>query len=118
MYEISLDRDRKLLRAVFNGLWDLQTLERYETEREAAVRDAGWRSGEYDYLLDLRDHPVQTKDVSAKSYEYYHTYQPRPRKLALIVTSALARMQVMRIVDTAERLFDNEQDALDWLAER
>lgn len=118
MYDISLDRNRRLLRAVFTGLWDIQTLNRYEVEREAAVRGAGWRSGEYDYLLDLRDHPVQTQDVAAKGDEYYRSFQPRPRKLALIITSALARMQVTRVVKgTQERFFDNEKAALDWLAE-
>jgi hypothetical protein len=119
VYEISLDKDRKLLRAVFTGLWDIQTLDRYEVEREAAVRGAGWRSGEYDYLLDLRGHPVQPKEVAAKGDEHYRNFQPRPRKLALIVTSALARMQVTRVVKgTQERFFDNEEAALDWLAER
>jgi hypothetical protein len=119
VYEISLDKDSKLLRVAFKGLWDIQTLDRYEAEREAAVRGAGWRSGEYDYLLDLRAHPVQPKDVSAKGDEYYRTFQPRPRKLALIITSALARMQVTRVVKgMEERFFDNEEAALAWLVEK
>ncbi len=118
MYEISLDKDRKLLRVVMTGLWDIQTLDRFEVEREAAVRGAGWRSGEYGYLLDLRGHPVQPRDVSAKGGEYYRTFQPRPRKLALIITSALARMQVTRVIKgMQERFFDNEEAALAWLAE-
>lgn len=119
MYEISLDRDCKLLRVAFKGLWDIQTLDRYEAERETAVRGAGWRSGEYDYLLDLRDHPVQPRDVAARGDEHYRTFQPRPRKLAMIVTSALARMQVTRVVKgTHERFFDDDKAALAWLAER
>lgn len=118
VYEISLDKDRKLLRVAFKGLWDIQTLDRYEAEREAVVRGSGWRSGEYDYLLDLRGHPVQPRDVAAKGDEYYRTYQPRPRKLALIVSSALARMQVTRVVKgMQEQLFANEEAALAWLAE-
>jgi hypothetical protein len=119
VYEISLDRDRKLLRGVMTGLWDIQTLDRYEVEREAALRGAGWRSGEYDYLVDLRGHPVQPRDVAAKADEYYRIFKTRPRKFALIVSSALARMQVARVVKgTQERLFDNEEEALAWLAEK
>lgn len=118
MYEINLDKDRKLLRVAFKGLWDIQTLDRFDAEREAAVRGAGWGSGEYDFILDLRGQPVQTRDVVAKGDEYYRTFQPRPRKFALIVTSTLSRMQAARITGTQERFFENEEEALAWLAEK
>lgn len=119
MYQISLDEERRVLRAELTGLWDLETLDSYASERTAKLKSAGWRTGEFDDLVDLRKHHVQAKEVAAKGDEYCLSAEPRPRKLALIVTSALSRMQVARIVDgTVEKLFDNEQAALDWLAEK
>lgn len=117
MYEISLDTEHKLLRLKLNGMWEVETLKRFEGERRMRLQLAGWKSGEFDCLVDLREHGVQTKEVAAGGQEIHQAVDLRPRKLAIIVAGAIKKMQVSRTIEgTLEQVFDDEHEALRWLS--
>ena len=118
MYKIDIDAAHRLLQIQLAGYWDLEELERFEAARRTALAGTGWNAGEYVCLVDLREHGVQSQDVTARAHACLMAADTLPKRLAIVVPGALAKMQVSRIVkDQKERFFDDPRNATAWLLE-
>jgi hypothetical protein len=99
-----------------SGFWSVETVEAFDRARRAAEIAAGLRSGDHLCLVDVRRHAVQSQAVAARAQAVSQENPIQPRKIALLVASAIARAQVSRIVvHPVTRVFDREGDAETWL---
>ena len=67
-------------------------------------------------LIDRRDQPAQSQDVVNALQEFALKNSVKVRKSAVLVASALLKMQSNRINQTGKaQIFADEKEALDWL---
>ncbi|MFD1787711.1 STAS/SEC14 domain-containing protein [Sphingomonas floccifaciens] len=70
--------------------------------------------------MDMGDDPVQTAEVVSYMDQRVRDF-PIPGRIAVVTSSAIARLQVRRVVysiDGNRRLFEDPTAALAWLLER
>ncbi len=116
MFKIEIDAAHRLLRVQLAGYWTLDELERFDTARRVALASTGWEAGAYVCLVDLREHGVQSQDVTVRAHACLTAQDTLPHRLAIVVPGTLAKMQVSRIVrDQKERFFDDPGKAVAWL---
>lgn len=118
-FTIEVDRSTGVIRATAYEFWTLATLAQYEAAVVAA-QGAVRRSGLGPLLLiDVRRHGVQSREVVQGLQRFAGSTHGRTMKTALIVESALYRLQAARIGSSAHHaMFQNDDDALAWLLER
>ncbi len=117
-FRIIADPRRQLLRIALMGHWEVADVLTYKAALGEAVQ--GMRAqkcppGSIAALVDTREGGVQSQDVVAAWQKELGSMTPAPRRLATIVSSALLRRQVDRIAIANQRLFDNEDEAMEWL---
>jgi len=67
-------------------------------------------------LNDISGMAIQSQDVIAKWQAFLTNPAHRSRRLAFVVASALARMQLQRAIgDRDAQVFTNAQEAEQWL---
>lgn len=118
-FSIAVDPAGHLLRITLRGHWDVATVTRYRAalaDAVASMRAAGCAPGSIAALVDARDSGAQSQEVVAAWRDQLATTAFVPRQLATIVSSALLKRQVDRIGIANQRLFDDEADAIAWLA--
>lgn len=118
-FRIAIDPSEHLLRITLRGHWDLTAVTRYRAalaDAVASMRAAGCAPGSIAALVDAREGGPQSQEVVAAWREQLATTVFVPRRLATIVSSALLKRQVDRIGVANQKLFDNEADAVAWLA--
>jgi hypothetical protein len=112
---------RKLLRIKFHGHWDLDTVDEYIMAREmafSAMAAEGCPVRELLVLIDCSEQSAQSQDVVTKLQSMAMENKQRPRRFAVVVTSALYRRQLGRIaVPGVAEVFTSPEEALDWLSQ-
>ena len=113
---IDVDRAKGLISAKAYQFWTLAVLEQFEA-RVRAEQDAIRRSGLRPlFLIDVREHGVQSREVVEGLQKFADSEHCRPTKTAIIVESALYRLQAARIGAAPHHAtFRDEHDALEWL---
>ncbi len=116
-FSIAFDRPTQVMRVHLVGFWtDVD-----EVAYEAALRGAltmlpaeGCRPGDQLMLVDITQHTVQ----SASALEFFAKITNDKiisgRRSALVITSALVRMQAKRVAPHYA-MFDDQEAALAWL---
>jgi hypothetical protein len=116
-FSIDLDLPRDLVRVSLSGFFSVDDIARFQDELLVAHRRLG--SGVRDGPLTLNDVSgmmIQSQDVIARWGTFLADPAHRSRRLAFVVASALARMQLQRvIVGRNARVFTNAVEAEQWL---
>ena len=117
-FTVEAEPSRKLLRIALRGFWTEETIERYDR----ALRDAagtmaavGCPLAEILCLVDARDLSTQTQQLIADYRTRFSASERQPKRIATVTSSALMKLQAQRLAFPNQRIFDNEQEAVDWL---
>ncbi|MBI0474345.1 hypothetical protein D9601_03070 [Sphingomonas sp. MA1305] len=116
-YDIRPDANARFLRVTLSGDWDVAISERFATdiaERLRTMLAGGVRHGELRTLIDMRDKMVLPQQAAAHFTRLIRPGGPSKR-IALLASGALHRLQVKRFIDDRCRLFEHETDAMAWL---
>lgn len=113
---IEVDRSKGLISAMAYQFWTLAILEQFEVQVRAE-QDMIRRSGKKPlFLIDVRKHGVQSREVVDGLQKFADSASCRATKTAVIVESALYRLQATRIGSVPHHaIFRDEHEALDWL---
>lgn len=117
-FSIEANRFLRRITFVFKGFWSPDVLESFQAEARSAVRPWTWASGEHTVLIDVSDFPIQSQLVFTALSSMIDDDPSKPRRLALVSGSGLARMQFRRAQRRESvRLFDTRAVAEEWLNE-
>jgi len=114
------DPDKRRIHLFYTGLWTEPVALKVLTAFRWILRSASASGQKFTLLDDCRDWPIQTKDVAEITHEFVTICRDFPiRRNAMIIPSALVRMQVRRTLvdfDVCE-IFETYEEADKWLAE-
>lgn len=115
-FTIEVDRSNGLICAAASEFWTLAILEQFKA-RVQAEQDAIRRSGLRPlFLIDVRKHGVQSKEVVEGLQAFARSASCRAMKTAVVVESALYRFQATRIGSEPDHaIFGSEEEARQWL---
>ena len=116
-YSVSVDAERRELHFATSGLFDKSTMRAFNEEIARAVSPILAQKRRMRALGDLTGYVVQTREISSKMAETLAAAEAVGiERVAIIMTSALVRMQYQRISEGRNvKIFDNREDALAWL---
>jgi len=116
-FSIDLEPSRDFIRVRLSGFFSVEDIERFQAELHSAHRRLGCSSrGGPLTLNDISGMAIQSQDVIAKWQAFLTNPAHRSRRLAFVVASALARMQLQRAIgDRDAQVFTNAQEAEQWL---
>lgn len=115
-FEVSYDRERKLLRISTYGFWNLGVVEQFGRAIADVARTADPRC---DTLVNTCRTEIHTPEVSEALGRISYSHKDSDTgRIAIVSPSVLLRMQTKRLqnADANYGYFDTEQAALDWLA--
>lgn len=116
-FAIHVDWSRRIIRMTIRGYWDQPTLAAFTRALEAEEGRLRPEAGEFAYLCDARALKIQSKDVGTLWTSFLTLRNPRGLRTAVVVSSALSRLQIERVAGTSNRrVFVELGEALDWLA--
>ncbi|WP_457313525.1 hypothetical protein [Sphingomonas sp. UYAg733] len=115
-YEITMDVTRKLLTIRVSGYWNQALLDDYKAVITAKLAELGSSTPELRVLVDVREHGVQAQHIANQMQSFLKVIGPRVGRVAVIVDSALQKMQTRRINPAGgDGIFGSEDDATSWL---
>jgi hypothetical protein len=116
-FEIAVSAAHRILRIRAWGLWSIDVAEGYREGMMAAFRVL--RGQRWDVLSDRRRTMIQSEPVRAIISEVMDRATTMGRqRAAVLVTAASAKLQMRRLAaetHVAQRQFDDETEALEWL---
>ena len=118
-FTIRIDAPRKYVEISMVGLWDDATAQRFERELRGllpALPQGGCPIGEQITLFDTTDFPVQPQDVSTRLAGMAADRSIGSRRIAVLVSSTLSKLQTRRIAP-GYGVFDDREEAMRWLFE-
>ena len=118
-FEITIDRVAHLMRITFGGNWTVETVDqlRQATRKEVARLVAGGcRAKDLLILMDRRNQGPHSQEVVEALKLLSAENSGKAKRVALLMSSALATMQAKRINAGTTRVFTSEAEALEWLA--
>ena len=114
MYAIAFDHDRNLVDIRWTGLFDGPTVTAYADELNRRFLAEGVKPG-YRLVMDMRGCTVQSTDTATAIHGRPGAF-PRACRIAIVTTSASARLQVRRFMTQPYlRILDTLADARMWL---
>ncbi len=114
MYEISFRHDLNLLDIVWKGAFTPELVRRYARELIRQFTDEGFRTG-YLLRIDMSESATQPKEVLPTFVEELGNF-PKATRIAIITPSAVARLQVSRIMTQPYlRIFSSATESNRWL---
>ena len=121
-HRIEVDRARKLLIVETRQILSPEDAAWIGEELRAAIRSFGDDVGQHVTLHDASGVPVvppATIDLLRSTFDNPAVRELWARKVAFVVTTALARLQVQRIREIRPDIavFDDRESALAWLLE-
>lgn len=118
MYHLTINPEKRLIRIAVSGYSDAAEFDRMIAEAQAAVRTLKASGNSFDMLSDVRDgHVIPTESASQSEQFMKWLAQNGIRKSALVVASAILKMQLDRMsADPRFGFFATEEAALEWLA--
>ena len=116
-YSIDLEPARDLVRISMAGFFGVEDIDRFQAELVAARRRLGGRPGGGPLTInDVRGMAIQSQDVVARWGSFLTDPRHRSRRLAFVVASSLARMQLQRVIGgRTAGVFTDEAEAERWL---
>ena len=119
MIRVSTEPDRKLVRATMDGLLTVADVGQFSLDEQAAVREMGLASGEFDLLVITLGSVVQTQEVMEAFAALMANSPLKARRIATVRQGALTKMQSRRIgnVRSNYEVFGTEEEADAWLRE-
>lgn len=114
MYSIRFRPDLNLLDIAWSAQFTPDEVARYARDLKARFVAEGFRSG-YRLRMDMSDSAVQPQEALA-AFQANMSDFPKASRIAIVTPSAIARMQVRRIMTQPYlRIFAAADPALDWL---
>jgi hypothetical protein len=120
MIDFSFDPARRRLQARYRGFWSVENAKTALSQLRAALDDAAVGGQPFTLLDDFRDWPTQVPEVVDINKQFATICQGYPiTRNAMILPSALLRMQVARTVEALAscRAFRTLDEADLWLSE-
>ena len=117
-YSISIDPSSRLVRIVLDGFWDVGTVARFKhdvTESGRGLGAAGTAPSTLRILTDARGMRTQSQDVVAALLSSFADERGAVYRSAMLVDSALFRLQLRRVTGDSHGIFNSEEEALGWL---
>jgi len=115
-FNITVDPDRDLVRMTLRGFFEKADIERFLVARDKAHRELRCAPNQHATLVDIRDMKIQSQDIVAAFRNVLANPEHQSRRLAFVIASTLARMQVIRAVDEREaRYFGTMEEAEAWV---
>jgi len=115
-HEITIDRDRGLLRVVVGGFLSTEYLARILAEKAAALVDLGMPRNTHLAICDFSECKLQSQDVIAMCKGAIADRRYQARKIVFVIGSSLARMQLRRMmVRDDAAFFETTAEAEAWL---
>lgn len=115
-FTIGIDSPRNLLRVCMSGFYSVEDVQRYHAAVDEASIALGGPPSRQRMICDVTEMRIQAQDVVAAFQQVMGDPKYRARRVAFVVATSLARMQVQRVAgDRVAQLFDNEADAEAWL---
>lgn len=116
-YSIDLDPARDLVRIRMAGFFGVADIDRFQAELVSAHPRLGGRPrGGPLTINDIRGMAIQSQDVVARWGSFLADPTHRSRRLAFVVASTLARMQLQRVIGGRDAgVFTDEAEAERWL---
>lgn len=119
-HSVTVDPAKKLIVLKMSGVVSQEDGAWMAEEVRAAVRSLGNGIGQHVTLYDFSDVPVVPQATLEQLRETFRNPAVRPlwsRKLAIVVKTALGRMQVQRVKEVRGdiEIFDDRTAALAWL---
>ncbi|MEO9131930.1 MAG: STAS/SEC14 domain-containing protein [Sphingomonas sp.] len=116
MFTIATDEARTLMTVTMSGFLKPEDATSCAAQVQTAAAAMGWRTGEFLLLVDSLAGSVQSQSVIEAFQAGIAASSLRARKIAVVSTSSLARMQTKRVVTgKVAGLFENKADAEEWL---
>ena len=117
-FSIGVDVTRDLVRLKLSGFFAVADVERFCEARDAAHRQLTCAPHAHVTLVDLRDMKIQPQESVSAFGSLLADPAHQSRKLALVFSLSLARMQLQRAAgDRRARYFTSIADAEAWLFE-
>ena len=115
-FSVEIDRPRNLLRVRMWGFYAIEDVARYHAAIDAASEELGGAPSRQRMLNDISGMQIQSQDVVAAFQNVMSDPKYRARRVAFVVASSLARMQLLRVIGSRRaELFTREVEALAWL---
>lgn len=114
MYDIDFIGAYRLLDVAWRGLLTSSEIRIYAAECRAILGSVDVKDGYFCRLtfVDGQPLPQDSLDTLAQAFVGF----PQPRRSAMVTSSAIARLQIKRVLMTANmQIFRNPDDALIWL---
>jgi hypothetical protein len=114
MYTIDVDPSSNLLTLELSGFLSVEEIARCMGDMGAAFRQHRMKAG-YLLLIDTSGCSVQLQEVLG-AFQTHAAAFPKARRIAVVNTSSLIRMQVRRVLTQSYmRLFESVAEARAWL---
>lgn len=122
LHSLHVDRERKLIDLRLKGMLSPEDAAWIGEELRAAVRDFGPEVGQHVTLYDasaIQVVPQATAELIINTFDNEAVRPLWARKVAFVVVTALARLQVQRLREVRPDIgiFDNRAGAIAWLLE-
>lgn len=117
MFTIDTDASRDLIRAKMWGFLDVAHVDEFFVQEQRAARNLGCGSGRFLVLLDTVDAVIQSQQVVAAFMQHIMTVPLKARRVAVVRSNTLARMQTQRILQVRDQagIFATLAEAESWL---
>jgi hypothetical protein len=116
VFTITTDEARKLMTVTMSGFLTPEDATSCAAQVQISAAAIGWRTGEFLLLVDSLESSVQSQSVIEAFQAGIAASSLRARKIAVLSTSSLARMQTKRIVTgKVAGMFENRAEAEQWL---
>lgn len=114
-YDLQTSCSGERIVATLAGFFSQSEVSAYASEAERLIRHGFARHRGYRMLIDVSDCAIQSQDV-IEAFARHVAAVPRARRLAVVAGSAVARMQISRVLNRPGiELFDSLSDATAWL---
>ena len=116
-FTIRIEPARKFVEITMRGHWDEATIRRFGHELRnlsRALPAAGCRIGEQNTLFDTTGYAVQSQEVLAQLGALAADPSIGSRRIAVLLSSTLIKLQARRIAP-GYGLFSDREAALHWL---
>jgi hypothetical protein len=115
-YSIQADPARDLVKIKLKGFFTPAALQAFKDERRMVHQQLRCGPNEHVSLADTREIGIQSQEMVAQFHAMLADPTYRSRKLAFVVASSLARMQLMRAIGSrTAQCFTDPVEAEAWL---
>jgi hypothetical protein len=115
-FTVAAEPEHDLLRLTMGGFFGIDDVAKLSEARLAGLRQLRCAANQHRTLVDVSECKLQSQDVVVAFQKVIGDPRYTSRRLAFVIGSSLARMQVRRILTRAgAALFDNVAEAEAWL---